>query len=512
MSTPAGIADDTPVLIGVGQLTVRDEPLDALSSPLDLIERAADLAADDAGLGRAALAGIDQIAVVKSFREPTRNSAESLANRLGVENAEHWLVPDGGQAPQALVNHYAEAIADGRARYVLLAGAEAMDNARRLIKSGGKPNWQEPAEHDAKYLFPDKPMGTRHESDHGIWRANHVYPLFENALRGHYGETIAEYQQRLGALFARFTDVAAESPTAWFPVRRSAGEIASVGPKNRYVAFPHTKFMNAMNQINQSAVLLITSVGQARKLGVPAARWVYLHGCADTSERGFMSGRVNYHSAPAVKVMAEQALGMAGKSIEDIDFIDIYSCFPCAVAIARDEFGIDRDDTRALTVTGGLPFHGGAGNSYSMNAIATMADRVRETPGSYGFVSANGGYLSKHAGGIYSTDAIHGRWSREDPASYQGAIDALPAPALNEQPSGPARLETYTVTFGRDGAPERGIVIGRLGHDDDTTAPRFLANLPEDRALLESVTEQDFLGMRGQVSHEGGLNRFEPAD
>jgi acetyl-CoA C-acetyltransferase len=502
------IADSTPIVVGAGELTVKDEPLDALSSPLDLMQKTALLAATDAGADSSILAALDQIAVVKSFREPTRNSAESLARRLGANDAKAWLVPDGGQGPQALVNHFAQTIADGAAKWVLLAGAEAIDSARRLLKSGSKPQWSEPAERDAEFVFADKPMGSQHEEDHGIWRANHVYPLFENALRGHYGMTLDAYQQAMGELFARFTQVAARHPGAWFPVERSAREIAQPGDRNRYVAFPHTKFMNAMNQINQSAALLLTSVGEARRAGIDQAHWIFLHGAADAAERGFFTDRVNYYSSPAIHIMGQQALGMAGCSIDDIDFIDIYSCFPCAVAIARDELGIARDDPRALTVTGGLPFHGGAGNSYSMNAIATLSKRLREAPGAFGLITANGGYLSKHAAGIYSTKPTEGPWQRVPPASYQTQIDSLAAPALETLPSGPARIETYTVTFGRDGRPDKGIVVGRLGLDDNPLAKRFIANLPDDPSLLATVTTQDMLGQRGAVHQHSGLNIF----
>ena len=502
------IADSTPILVGAGELTVKDESLDALSSPLDLMQQTAELAAADAGVDSSVLAGLDQVAVVKSFREPTRNTPESLARRLGASNAKAWLVPDGGQGPQALVNHFAEAIANGDAKWVLLAGAEAIDNARRLLKSGSKPQWSEPAEHDAEFLCPDKPMGSQHEEDHGIWRANHVYPLFENALRGHYGMSLEAYQQTLGELFARFTQVAAKHPGAWFPIERSADEIAQLSDRNRYVAFPHTKFMNAMNQINQSATLLMTSVGEARKAGIDQDRWIFLHGVADAAERGFFTDRVNYYSSPAIRVVGEQALGMAGRNVDDIEFIDIYSCFPCAVAIARDELGIARDDTRALTVTGGLPFHGGAGNSYSMNAIATLSKRLRESNEAYGMVTANGGYLSKHAAGIYSTIPTEGQWRRVAPKSYQSQIDSLPAPDLETSPSGTARIGTYTVTFGRNGRPEKGIVVGRLGLDDNPLAKRFIANLPDDPSLLASVTQEEFLGRPGEVHQHGGLNIF----
>lgn len=510
---PGRMHPDTPVLIGVGQVTVRDEPLDALSSPMDLMERAALAAADDAHLPATALADVDSLAVVRSFREPMRNSPDVLARRIGADRSRQWITPDGGQAPQALVNLFSDRIARGETRLVLLAGAEAMDNGRRLIKSGTRPDWAEPSESDPELIFVDRPMWTAHEKAHGIWLAAHVYPLFENALRGLYGHSIEAHQRSMGELLAPFSATAAQSPHAWFPVARSAAEIATSGPANRFVGWPYTKFMNAMNQINQSAALLLTSVRQATAMGVPTDRWVYLHGCADTTELWGITDRANYHSAPSLKVMGERALAMAGLSIDAIDLFDLYSCFPSAIALARDALGIGLDDPRPLTVTGGLPFHGGAGNNYSMNAIAAMADTLRADPGKFGMVTANGGYLGKQAGGIYAAaPSPNGAqpWRREDPAIYQRRIDALAHPPFAAEADGPACIETYTVTFNRDNEPESGIVIGRMGDDKDPAAARFVANVPADPALLHAMTTEDFLGRHGRVRTLDRRNVFTP--
>lgn len=504
---------DTPVLVGVGQRTVKGEPLTSLSRPLDLMQAAAHDAAKDAGLTPATLEQLDTLAVVKSFREPTPNSPASLCRRLGCHGARPWLVPDGGNAPQYLVNHFFEAIARGEAKFVLLTGAEAMDNARRLIKSGTKPHWSEtPLEPPGQWLYPPKPMWTAHEQAHGIWLAAHVYPLFECALRAHEGQSLTTHQRQMGELFAAFSSVAAEHPHAWFPTAHDAETIAAPSPSNRFVGWPYTKLMNAMNQINQSAALLLTSVGNARTLGIPADRWVFLHGCADTSERWFVSDRLDYHSSPAMAAMGRAACGMAGVTIDEIEYLDLYSCFPSAVSIGRNALGMKPSDSRPLTVTGGLPYHGGAGNNYSMNAIATMAERLREHPGQLGLVTANGGYLSKHSAGIYAArpPAGRSRWRRPDPGSYQPDLEQPPSPTLVEAPEGRARIETYTVTFGRDGKPQTGIVIGRLGESDDPMAPRFLANTPRDETLLLSMTQAEFVGHRGRVKAGGDINLFDP--
>jgi acetyl-CoA C-acetyltransferase len=220
---------------------------------------------------------------------------------------------------------------------------------------------------------------------------------------------------------------------------------------------------------------------------------------------------VNFHESAAIAKMGERARAMAGVSMEEIDLIDLYSCFPCAVEIARDALGIAEDDPRDLTVTGGLPFHGGAGSNYSMNAIATLMDRLRAGPAKRGLVTANGGYLSKHAAGIYATEPADWPWVREDPTIYQSDLDALTGPTLVERPEGAGWIETYTVGFGRSGEPERGIIVGRMGEPSDPTAPRFLANTPADADLLLAMTKEDFLGCAGYVSAGDAGNLFVPA-
>merc|ERR1712085_64512 len=96
----------------------------------------------------------------------------------------------------------------------------------------------------------------------------------------------------------------------------------------------------------------------------------------------------------------------ANITIDQIDFYDLYSCFPSAVDICVSSLGIKPEiskDARNLTVTGGLSFHGGPGANYAMHSIAPMMEKLRMFPGQIGMVTSNGGYLTKHAAGIYST-------------------------------------------------------------------------------------------------------------
>src|SRR5207253_9022222 len=129
---------------------------------------------------------------------------------------------------------------------------------------------------------------------------------------------------------------------------------------------------------------------------------------ADAHGRWFSSDRVNYHSSPAIRAAGQHALRMAGIDLAQVDCFDLYSCFPSAVQIGRDMLGIPADDPRPLTVTGGLPYHGGPGNNYVTHAIATLMDEVRAAPGTRGLLTSLGWYLTHHPVGIYGS-ALPGR-------------------------------------------------------------------------------------------------------
>jgi acetyl-CoA C-acetyltransferase len=498
------LPSEYPVIVGAGQITNRARDLSQAREPLDLMAEAARKAEGDAG-GRGLLAKVDSVRVVSVLSWPSQDPPADLAGRVGAPGGDRIYTTIGGNTPQWLVNETAEAIAKGTVRLALLAGAESMHSLRLARKAGQQPDWSPRGR--PKASAGDTRFGVSElEHLHGASQAITVYPLFENALRAHYGRSIEEHRRALGELCARFTQVAAQHPNAWFPQARSGPELATASAENRMVGFPYPKYMNAIMDVDQSAALIMTSASTARELGIPEDRWVYLHGCGDATEHWYVTERVNYHSAPAIRAAGRRALSMAGVVIDDIAAFDLYSCFPSAVQLGRDALGIAQDDPRALTVTGGLPYFGGPGNNYTMHGIATMAGRLRERRDELGLVSGLGWWATKHAIGVYSAHRPTKEWSRTNPKVDQAEIDAMPHPELVAAADGAATIETYTVTYDRDGAPALGIVIGRL-----EDGRRFIANvLAEDRALLEAMPSREFVGEHGAVRHDAstGINRF----
>jgi acetyl-CoA C-acetyltransferase len=162
--------------------------------------------------------------------------------------------------------------------------------------------------------------------------------------------------------------------------------------------------------------------------------------------------------------------------------VDVYSCFPSAVQIACQELGIDTN--RQLTVTGGLTFAGGPLNNYVMHSIARMAQLLRENPGKRGMITANGGYITKHAFGIYSSEAPAQPFQHAD---LQEQVDATPKREVVIGHRGKGVVESYSVMYGPQGVT-KGFVATRL--DDGRRA----WGISEDAGLLQSMTEEEYCG------------------
>lgn len=506
----------TPVLVGVGQITQKEKDVEKAKSPLDLMEDAVKLAAKDTGLGDQLFGKLDTITCVRfitdspdSGRLPFGkygNVAQSLANKLGVQPANTCYGPTGGNTPQYLVNYTAERIAEGDQSAVLIAGSECFATMMRAIGQGKTLPWGDDPEGKRIDIGNERIGVTDVEKKHKLHFPVNCYPLFENAIRGQKGRSVKDHQLEIGKLMAPFTKVAASHPQAWFPIERTPEEIATPSEQNRYIGYPYTKYMNAIMQVDQAAAVVMMSVEKARELGVPEDKWVYLHGCGDANDIWYLTERENFHTSPAIRTMGQKAFGMSGWSIDEIDYIDLYSCFPSAVQIGRDELGIPENDPRDLTVTGGLPYFGGAGNDYVLHSIATMIEKLRAKPGSKGLCTANGWYVTKHSIGLYSTTPKEGKWQRENPADYQKDIDNGPHPRMEENPDGAAKIETFAVVHDHKG-PQFAIIMGRLDADD----ARFVAHVT-DAAEMQSLMDQESLGRPGTVSAgDGGLNIFKLA-
>ena len=483
----------------------------ATVTPVELMARACEAALADApGLRRR----IDRLSVVDIMTRTGPAPATELARSLGVTPAAVEVTTIGGNSPQWLVSRAASEIAAGSLGVTLIAGAEAIRSSRRRRRDGL------PRHTGDTTVAPDPVVGDAlpgigpAESAAGVLAPIQVYPLIESVLAARAGRTAAQQRRAIGELFAPFTRVAAGHPFAWFPEALSAYRIATPAPDNRLVCEPYTKRMTAFLGSDQAAALVVCSLAAARRAGV-ADRAVFIWAGAEATDVRFPTARPDPGRSPAIRAAgqalfraAAEAAGPGGPApgIDDIDVLDLYSCFPCAVTLAADALGLDPDDPRGLTSTGGLPYFGGPGNNYTTHGIATVTDRLRGggDAGRLGLATGLGWFVTKHALGLYGSEPPPGGFRRGATATDQAIIDATAVPTALEVPE-PTTATVVAVTVQRDhqGAAVAAPMIARLPDGRQVMA------VPADPEVTAGLGEVDTPGLvGGDVVVEGGPPRY----
>ena len=489
---------ETPVLVGVAQVSQRTQGLNEGKEPIELMIDASRAAAEDAGCPRLATEA-GSIRVIRGYW-PYQNPARAVGEAFGNAGAETAMTPYGGNFVQTVVNRSVLDIQAGVHEVILITGAECGHTRAKLRRTGAKPVWRDIDGTPDLHIGTEVAMGHPAEAALGIDRPIRMYPIMETARRHHLGEAVDAHLARISELWASFSAVAAENPHAWLREAKTADEIRVPSAANRPVSFPYPKFMNSNSNVDQGAALLLCSERKAKALGIPREKWVYPWAGADAHDHYLVSNRDNLHSSPAIRLAARRALEWADWQPSELDHVDLYSCFPIAVQVAAAEIGLNGSDGSngklPLTVTGGLTFAGGPLNNYVMHAIARMAEVLRGSPGEKGLVSANGGYLTKHAIGLYSTEPPPRPFRHKEP---QAEVDALPARELVTDHKGGATVEGYSVMYGAEG-PEVAHIAGRLDGGE-----RTWANC-RDLDTLGAMIEQEFCGR--SMTLDGGEARF----
>ncbi|MEE8079394.1 MAG: acetyl-CoA acetyltransferase [Pseudomonadales bacterium] len=485
--------NETPVLVGISQLEQRleqsgSEPPGG-KEPVELMIDAVVAAAEDAGCPRL-LQAASSIRVIRGLW-PYKNPAKAVGEAIDNTTAETCLTPWGGNFVQTTLNSSALEIQSGRNDVIIITGAECGNTQAKARRAGLNArkdlNWRSIEGSPDRLIGVEQAMAHPAEIALGLLQPIQMYPMFENALRHHLGESIDDHIRRVSELWAGFSRVAADNPHAWIREAKTAEEIRTVSDVNRPVSLPYPKFMNSNNNVDQAAALIMCSASTARKLGIAREKMIYPWSGADAHDHYFVSNRDNFHSSPAIRFAGARALEMAGLTVHDLAHVDLYSCFPVAVQVAARELGIDM--SRPLTVTGGLTFAGGPLNNYVMHSIARMAQLLRAAPAEKGLITANGGYLTKHAIGIYSAEPPAKPFQHAD---LQPAVDATPAREIIADYHGEATVESYTVMYAGEGP--RTAYLSALTDEGQ----RVWATC-EDPQVHDAMACEEFCGRRTRI-------------
>jgi acetyl-CoA C-acetyltransferase len=493
----------TPVIAGVAQYTgsrQASKPLD----PLALMTLTSGAAVEDSGCAKL-LEAIDAVFVANIVSWTYADICSLLGQSLGIKSKDNRYSSIGGNTPQKFVNEAALAIETGKARAVLITGAEAAYAVRRADKGQVSLGWP-PKTEPLYYSDEEKPGFTDTEAVYEVFAPTLAYAYLENALRAAKNRSLANHEKLMGKICGQLSKIASQNPYSWDKTPRTAEEITSPGPQNRMVCYPYTMRMSANIHVDQSASIIMTSRQLADELGIAASKLVFPTGGATLENIWFVTQRPTLHDAPALKEAARLALEQSGTRIDEIAFFDFYSCFPWAVEAAWDALLLSEDDPRPISLTGGLPYFGGPGSNYTLHAICAAAEKIRANPEQKALVTALGWYNTKWSAGVYGAKPGRHPFAEVNTGPVQQQLLKHTLPEPEPEPEGALKIETYAIVHDSTGLPQRATVMGRLEN-----GRRALARVKGDPGFFSELEKKELVGAVGNVSHdkEGGLNWLE---
>lgn len=474
-----------PVIIGTGQINDRD----CVHDSLGLMVAALDAADTDGGGGW--IASLDSLAVVNQISFPgLGNCADALATHFGIAPRHSEQTPwPTGESPVQLLNEAANRIGAGEIEVAAIVGAEALRTGAQRAKA---------ATGETKDVLRDVATGGAQSlmARHGLVAPTDLYPLYENATRAAWGQSVAQAEAETGSLWAGMSAVAAANETAWLRQAFLSEEIITPSDDNRPIAYPYLKRMVANASVNQGAGFIVTSLARARAAGISDERIICVGCGAAAHEPHSILKRDRYDRSAGMTVTLRKTLELNGLTSAAIDHVELYSCFPCIPKMARRV--IDWPLDKPITAFGGLTFGGGPIGNYMSHAIGSMVDKLRSTGGT-ALLFANGGYAThNHAIILSSTPLAAAHFPvafdyNEVASAQRGAI-----PPVIETYTGAAAIETYTVFYRRDGSIRFGTVIARTPRGE-----RLLARVNAgDAASLACLLDREIeaVGRSGMIS------------
>jgi acetyl-CoA C-acetyltransferase len=482
----------TPVLVGVAAISQHVEDAREAFEPLELMADVLARAADDAG-SKELLTSVDSIWAPRGFWDYS-DPGRLLAERWGASSV-RTVVAEIGVLQTTVLGRAAQAIAEGRSEIAMIVGAEARDRAARLGRQGqAVPLTSQTDSVPDEVLRPAAEIMGALEIELGLVTPVIQYAMIDNALRAHEGQSIEDHRRALGALWADFNRIAVGNPDAWNREPRTAESICEPGPSNRLLAFPYTKWLVSQWNVNQAAGLILCSLEKARRLGLDERRFVFPHAVVDSEHMVTLSERPELHRSPGFRFAGDRVAHHLARDLSEIEYIELYSCFPAAVRVQQRELGID--PARPATQTGGMTFAGGPLNNFVLQAWVKMVERLRADPGSSGLVTAISGLITKQGVSVLGPEPPR-------PFVFDRVTEAVAAAheAVRVEPAAEGRARVSSYTVGAIGAFQTGVAL-ICDFDDGRRTLRVV----EDAALAEEGMQVELCGREVELGSDGRVD------
>lgn len=357
------------------------------------------LALEDAGLGPADLDGL-LVNPGLTWGGAATMASFALQQAMGLRDLRLSAAMNlGGATAGAMVHQAALAIEAGLARHVacVFSDAPLQPPKPRDAAKGGSGS-------SGAYAFAG---GL--DAAYGAFGVNGMYALVAQRHMHRFGTT----SDHLGAIAVAERAWAQENPRAQFH-----GKPLTIGEyhASRWVAEPF-HLLDCCLVSNGGLAVIVSAADRARDLRQPPA-WIRGMG------QGHPGGDPLETLASGAPMAAATAFGMAGATLADVDFCELYDCYTFTVLVTLEDYGFCAKGEGGPFVAdgrigpgGSLPVNTGGGqlSSFYMWGMTPISEAVIQVRGQgggrqlakheLGLVSGNGGILSTHSTLLLGTES-----------------------------------------------------------------------------------------------------------
>ncbi len=355
-------------------------------SATELCVQAALSAIHDAGLDKSQ---VDGLITCNAMAQPIMYHAEAMAEYLQIFPRYCMSVNTGGGTTFSIIHHAAAAIVTGMADTIVISMADSLrsgmtrEQAAKTQSSTGHPLYEQ------IYGLP----------------VPAYYALIAQAHMAEFGTREEHYAE----IAVATREHAVNNPAAQKRDRISIDDVLS----SRLIADP-LHLLDCSLVSDGGAAVVLTSAERAKDLPNDP---VYLLGVGEGHSHEHIS-QARTLTTSAAKESGQRAFAMAGLTVNDIDFAQLYDCFTPTVLIELEDLGFCAKGeggayvaSGALRSGGALPVntHGGmlshchSGNPGSMFALTETIQQLRHATGprqldtaQTALVHAQGGIMSSH--------------------------------------------------------------------------------------------------------------------
>lgn len=491
--------DNAPVLVAVAAVQQKQTNIAEAKEPITLMIDAVNAALKDSQAPTIAKQ-IEHICVPKGMWQYT-NPAALIAEAVGAENAVTEFC-DFGILQQTNLGQACQKIAAGDIEVALVVGGEAKyRQLQAMIQNVEATETQQQDSQPDSFLQPEAELWSEIESKAGLGMPVGYYALIESAICHQQGISMDQHRDNIASHYARFSETATANPDGWAESALSAEIIRNAGDKNAMLAFPYTKHHNSQWNVDQACALLFCSVRKAREYGIPESQWIFPLASTESNQIINVSQRPDLGRSIAAEMAGQRALKIADLTIDEIDFIDLYSCFPSAVNLNIQALNIPVD--RELTVTGAMPYGGGPLNNYCLQATVKLAQLLRENPGSYAIASCVSGMFTKQGYGIWSSAGYRNAFVFDDVSDELN--EQQQALELIEPQAGTVEIVAATVLFEKNQA-QKLVIISQYPEGQRSVC--YSANADHIAQSLDS----NLVGKQAHINQLGLIDSLSPTE